>query len=215
MSLQKDGNGRLLGLLHAEARLDSADPSVQRYKWHFESIGGRRSGSNPDNEAAGIAIVGFICLGLYALGIALEFVNTHWFWFASIGGGTLAIAYLATANFFLPNYIRTAVALFLLTMTMATLWFLGYGVYSVHLGDYPTYADYLARYMPNDRPAPDLLDLARVFGTIYGVGALVVSFFPWVRMKRPFHQQLGVASALFIAAPPIGLCIYGIYDTFF
>ncbi|MGE0628392.1 MAG: hypothetical protein AB7O43_11255 [Hyphomicrobiaceae bacterium] len=218
MPMNRDGQNRMDGFLHAAGNLDSANPDVQLYREHYRGgfSGSGASTSISSQQATGGVVLGVLFGVLYAIVVAYDYVNTNWAWIAPVGGAVLLVALISVLNFFLPRYFRTALVLFLCTMVLVAIWFAGYGVYKVQTGWYPTYTKFLANYVWLEKPLESpLLAATSAFATLYGLSTLALSLLPWTRRKRPFWKMAGLSAIMLIASPAIVMGVYGVLHQLF
>jgi len=202
MPMNKDGQNRMDGFLHAAADMDSARPDVQFYREHYRSVfGGPGASSAPSGDMVPGIVLALVVFGLiYAIGFAVD----NWQFVLAAGGALLAIvAGWATASFYLPNFHRTALTLLVLLWLSSAIWFGAFAVFMVSTGQYETFQDFLAAR----RPPPGALLAVPV---IYAPVVLVFSLTRWARRKRTLSKSFLLANVLLVAAPALLAAVAGV-----
>ncbi|MCC7250460.1 hypothetical protein [Hyphomicrobium sp.] len=195
MPMNKDGQNRMDGFLHAATGTDSAHPDVQMYREHY-----RGTFSGP-----GLAGSSFDGAGLFVL---LGFAGAAWLVFAAIHVATeywpialtvgIAIVLLAASliiNFKLPGY-RKATLMLVATLTLsAALWISIATYYNLHFSKFPAPSAeaYLRMTFPvNGTSFPTALG-------IYLTAIYLVSLLPWTRRKMTPGKAIVLSNAILVA----------------
>jgi hypothetical protein len=202
MPMNRDGQNRMDGFLHAAADMDSARPDVQFYREHYRSVFG---GSGTSSAPSGDMVPGIVVLGLiFGLIYAFGFVAENWQIVLVAGGALLAlIAGWAAASFYLANFHRTALTLLVLLWISSAIWFGAFALFVVSTGQYETFQDFLAARRP---PLGTLLAVP----VIYAPVVLVFSLTRLARRKRSLSKSLLLANVLLIAAPALIAAVAGV-----
>jgi hypothetical protein len=203
MPMNKDGQNRMDGFLHAAADMDSARPDVQFYREHYGGLFGRSgaSTSTSSQQAQGIALAGLVLGIFYAIGVASDYVNANWDWVAPVGGSALFLIAAGAANIFLPNFFRTAILLlFFIALTYAIAISTS-AISNVYSGRFVSFQHYYA-----DMYAQRLDELFGV-AAIYAAATFVFCLTPWARRKRAVWKTILLANALLIGVPAIMIAI--------
>lgn len=199
MPMNRDGQNRMDGFLHAAADMDSARPDVQMYREHYDSLFSRSgsSSSTSSQQAQGIALVAAVFGIIYAAGVAYDYVNANWSLVAPLGGSALFLLAAGAANIFLPNFFRT-VTLLLAFIALTFAAFLGARVMiDLYTGRLVSFQHYYA-----DNYAWRCGQF-RGMAPIYVVVTFVFCLFPWARRKRSLLKTILLANALVVAGPAV------------
>jgi len=197
MPMNRDGQNRMDGFLHAAADMDSARPDVQMYREHYGSLFGRSgaSASTSSQQAQGIALAGLVFGIIYAIGAAFDYVNANWSWVAPLGGSALLLIAAAAANLFLPNFFRTVIVLLAFVALTYALGFGASAISDVYSGRFVSFEHYYADMQAVRRN--QFFQMAPV----YAGGVFVFCLLPWARRRRTIWKTILLANGLLIGVP--------------
>lgn len=195
MPMNKDGQNRMDGFLHAAADLDSARPDVQMYREHYR---GTFSGSGASSFGSGDMVPGIVlALVVFGLIYAIGFAADNWQFVLVAGGALLAlIAGWAAASFYLPDFHRTALTLLVVLWISSAIWFAAFCVFMVFTGQYETFQEFLAARRP---PLVALLAVPLAYAPV----VLVFSLTRWARQERPIWKTAILANLVFASVPSL------------
>lgn len=203
MPMNRDGQNRMDGFLHAAADMDSANPDVQLYREHYRGLLGKSGTSRSSHDQAqGIVAVALLCGLIYVVGFAVE----NWQIVLVAGGALLVlVAGWVAASFYLANFHGTALTLLVMLWISSAIWFGAYVLFMVSTGQYATFQDFLSARLP---PLGALLAVP----VIYAPVVLVVSLTRWARRKRSLSKTFLLANVLLIAAPALIAGVAGVLE---
>lgn len=201
MPMNKDGQNRMDGFLHAAADLDSARPDVQLYRDHYRGTFRAPTLSGSSFDGAGL----FVLLG-FAAAVWLVFAAIHVvteYWPIVLTGG-IAIALLAASfviNVKLPGYRRATLLLLTMLALSAALLVSTMTVYNVHFATFraPSAEAYLRMAFPMNG------ERLIVLGS-YVVAVYMVALLPWTRQKLSLGKAILLSNAI-LFAPLIGIIL--------
>jgi hypothetical protein len=189
MPMNRDGQNRMDGFLHAAADMDSARPDVQMYREHYRRMFG---GSGASSFGSGDMVPGIVALGLiFGLIYAFGFVVENWQTVLVTGGVLLVLAAgWAAATFYLANFNRTALTLLVLLWISSAIWFAAY------IAIHPA----LAAYLPAKLPPPGALLAVPILYAPFVIGLCLT---PWARRDRPIWKSALLANLVLGGVPAV------------
>ncbi len=194
MPMNRDGENRMDGFLHAAADMDSAQPDVQRYREHYRDwFGGRGTSWSGDNMAPGL--IGAVLL--YGLVYAIGFTAENWQSVLVVGGLLLAIVTgWIVASWRLQDFFPTAVKLLFFVWIASAIWFAAFAAVMVCTGQFATFQDFLASRRP---PLSALMAVPIAYAPV----VLLVCLTRWARQPRPLWQMVLLANLVFASIPAL------------
>jgi hypothetical protein len=193
--MNRDGQNRMEGFLHAAGNVDSARPDVQLYRDHYRGTFSGPTLSGSSFDGAGL----FVLLG-FAAAVWLVFSVIHVvteYWPIVLAGG-VAIALLAASfivNAWLPGYRRATLMLVTMFVVSVALWITGLTIYNVHFARvrWPSAEAYLRMAFPMDGTS---------FPTAVGIFVVTIyllALLPWTRRHSSPGKAILLSNAILLA----------------
>ena len=194
MPMNRDGQNRMDGFLHAAGNLDSARPDVQLYRERYRGTFSRPGLSGSSFDGAGLFVLLGFAGAIWLVFAVIHVVSTYWPVVVTIGVVLVLLAVSFIVNSWLPGYKRASLMLLTMLVASVVLWIAGVTIYNVYFARvrWPSVAAYL---LADSGPPREVLML---WGG-YAVAVYVVSLSSWVRQSLTPVKAILLANAILFA----------------
>jgi len=194
MPMNRDGQNRMDGFLHAAGNLDSARPDVQLYREHYRGSFSGPTLSGSSFDGAGLFVLLGFAAAIWLVFAVLHVVTEYWPIVLMAGIAIVLIAISFIVNSWLPGYRRATLMLLTTLVLSVALWIAGLTIYKVYFAQFrsPSAVAYL---LADFAPPREVLML---WGG-YAAAIYLISLSSWVRQKLTLARAVLLSNAILFA----------------
>jgi hypothetical protein len=195
MPMNRDGQNRMDGFLHAAADMDSAQPDVQLYRERYRGSFSGPTLSGSSFDGAGLFVLLGAAAALWLVFAAIHIVTEYWPIVLAVGIALVLLAVSFIVNRWLPGYRRATLMLVTMLVISVTLWITGLTIHNVHFARvrWPSAEAYLRTAFPMDGTS-----FPTAVG-IYVVTIYLLALVPWTRRHSSPGKAILMSNAILLA----------------